>query len=662
MSQFPSPSGKFPSPFGRYQLLKCLGEGGMGAVYLAHDTQLERSVALKIPKLEAGEQSQVLARFYREARSAAALRHPNICPVHEVGEVDSVPYLSMAYIEGKPLSQVAKGQNQRQVALLARKLALALLEAHRLGVVHRDLKPENIMIDTRGEPIIMDFGLARRARGETARLTQSGMAMGTPAYMAPEQVQGKLEEIGPVSDIYSLGVILYELLAGRLPFSGSDAMATLSQVLLETPPPPSQFRPDLDKGLEAICLKAMAKKAEDRYASMAELSTALQEYLSGSSSKLPPPPASPAAKPPAPPQTPLPGYQFSQMGGLRSQAQIGAEHGERPAPFAPEKKSSRRRHRHKAGNNRPPLWPWFAGGGAIAALIVVASVLVFRNQNHAANGSEHSERTQQAEQPTSKPASIVPNATPTPNTPREIEPLPGMKFVNVPAGTFWMSQDEKNAQRQVEIMHKFEIAIYPVTQEQWQAVMGNNPSWFSRQGGGKDNVKDIPDAELKQFPVEMVSWNDAQEFLRMLNEREKDSGWRYRLPAEAEWEYACRGAALSKEECSFNFYFAQPTNDLDSTRANFNGIFPDGNGAQGPFLERTCKVGSYPQPNRLGLHDMHGNVMQWCENIFDKGPDRVVRGGCWTCKAETGRAGSRSSSPPTDRLKYIGFRVLRIRE
>jgi len=181
MSQFPSPSGKFPSPFGRYQLLKCLGEGGMGAVYLAHDTQLERSVALKIPKLEAGEQSQVLARFYREARSAAALRHPNICPVHEVGEVDSVPYLSMAYIEGKPLSQVAKGQNQRQVALLARKLALALLEAHRLGVVHRDLKPENIMIDTRGEPIIMDFGLARRARGETARLTQSGMAMGTPA-------------------------------------------------------------------------------------------------------------------------------------------------------------------------------------------------------------------------------------------------------------------------------------------------------------------------------------------------------------------------------------------------------------------------------------------------------------------------------------------------
>jgi formylglycine-generating enzyme required for sulfatase activity len=126
--------------------------------------------------------------------------------------------------------------------------------------------------------------------------------------------------------------------------------------------------------------------------------------------------------------------------------------------------------------------------------------------------------------------------------------IAGMKFVKVPKGTFWMSKDGKNAQVQVEIKEAFELAAYTVTQEQWETVMGNNPSWFSRQGGGKDKVKDIADADLKRFPVEQVSWNDVQEFLKKLNEREKGKGWLYRLPSEAEWEYACRNAATTKEE------------------------------------------------------------------------------------------------------------------
>jgi serine/threonine protein kinase len=280
----PETSGKlptqFPAPFGRYQLLKLLGKGGMGAVYLAHDTQLDRPVALKIPLFSAEEGSQVLARFYREARSAATILHSNVCPVYDVGEVDGVPYLTMGYIEGKSLAEWIRGKplTPRQSALLVRKLALALREAHKKGVIHRDLKPANIMIDTRGEPVIMDFGLARRARAGDARLTQLGALMGTPAYMPPEQVSGNPEAMGPACDIYSLGVILYELAAGRLPFRG-DSMAMLSQVLLDEPPPPSRFRPDVDVALERICLKAMAKKIEDRYGSMTELAAALQEYL-----------------------------------------------------------------------------------------------------------------------------------------------------------------------------------------------------------------------------------------------------------------------------------------------------------------------------------------------------------------------------------------------
>ena len=293
---------EFPAPFGRYRILKLLGRGGMGAVYLAQDTQLDRPVALKAPHFDAGDGPQVRERFFREARAAATLRHPNICPLHDVGEIDGTPYLTMAYIEGKPLAEIAAARpfTSRQSALLVRKLALALQEAHRRGVIHRDLKPENIMIDRRGEPIIMDFGLARRTRGQDPRLTQRGAVLGTPAYMPPEQVSGDVDATGPASDVYSVGVIFFQLLTGRLPFHG-DAMAMLSQVLMDEPPAPSTLRPELEPELEAICLKAMAKKIDDRYASMAELATALTDALRAR----PPtaePTAGPAQKLSAPPQ------------------------------------------------------------------------------------------------------------------------------------------------------------------------------------------------------------------------------------------------------------------------------------------------------------------------------------------------------------------------
>ena len=177
-----------PAPFGRYRLLRLLGQGGMGRVYLAHDSQLDRSVALKIPSLSPEDGPKVLERFYREARAAAVLNHPNICPVYDVGEIDGIPYLTMAYVEGKSLGAFASAPRsiaQRQVALLVRKLALGLAEAHKRGVIHRDLKPAIVMIDGRSEPIVMDFGLAGRRRPGDVRLTQMGDIMGTPAYMPP---------------------------------------------------------------------------------------------------------------------------------------------------------------------------------------------------------------------------------------------------------------------------------------------------------------------------------------------------------------------------------------------------------------------------------------------------------------------------------------------
>jgi formylglycine-generating enzyme required for sulfatase activity/serine/threonine protein kinase len=269
--------------FGRYRITKELGRGAMGAVYLAHDQQLDREIALKIPKFDSEMNADLLERFYREARAAAALQHPGICPVFDVGELDGQHYITMGFIKGRPLrdfTKSSKRQEGKQVARVIRKIALAMAEAHEHNVTHRDLKPANIMINQKNEPVVMDFGLARRSAEGEEQLTHTGTVIGTPAYMSPEQVEGDNAHVGPAADIYSLGVIFYELLTGQLPFQG-NLMSILRQISMDNPRPPVELHSDTDPTLQALCLRMLAKQASDRPESMQQVAKELSDWLQG---------------------------------------------------------------------------------------------------------------------------------------------------------------------------------------------------------------------------------------------------------------------------------------------------------------------------------------------------------------------------------------------
>jgi tRNA A-37 threonylcarbamoyl transferase component Bud32 len=272
-----------PARIGRFQILGLLGEGAFGRVYKARDPQLDRDVAIKVPKPDMFASAQDRERFLREARAAAGVQHPNICPVHDVVLDDDNVYIVMTYVRGQSLADYLAEKrnvlNAKQAVLIARKLALALHAAHAKGIVHRDLKPGNILFDAdRKDVVISDFGLARRSRSADAELTRNGVVMGTPAYMSPEQARGDNKQVGPASDIHALGAILYELLTGTRPFTGSVG-EVLGKVQHVEPEAPSKLKPGLDRRLDKICLKVLAKSPENRFASMREFASHLGAYL-----------------------------------------------------------------------------------------------------------------------------------------------------------------------------------------------------------------------------------------------------------------------------------------------------------------------------------------------------------------------------------------------
>jgi serine/threonine-protein kinase len=265
-----------------YEVQGELGRGGMGVVYRAWHTRLNRPVALKMLLAGAYAEPADRERLQREAEAIAALGHPNIVQVHDVGDVEGRPYFTMELVEGGDLAGHIRGvpQAARQAAALVATLADAVHAAHQSGIVHRDLKPGNILLTRDGTPKVTDFGLARRLGGNGG-LTLTGMPMGTPSYMAPEQARCEKKAIGPATDVYALGAILYEMLTGRPPFYAETPTATLQQVLTDEPVPPARLNPGVPRDLTTICLKCLHKEPHRRYASAAALAEDLRRFLRG---------------------------------------------------------------------------------------------------------------------------------------------------------------------------------------------------------------------------------------------------------------------------------------------------------------------------------------------------------------------------------------------
>ncbi len=647
---------------GQYRIIKQLGKGGMGEVYLAENTMMRKRVALKLlPR--AATSGTFVDRFRIEARVMADLNHPNIVQVHHAGEENGQYYLTMDYIcspSGEPqtLEEVLaeKGRlSEGEVKEIALQICDALELAHGKGLVHRDLKPANILLAqniadannqsliTNNCPIkICDFGLAKvvgddylrtmidrsinlsmagelslgdepTAGGDSDKKRSSARAiLGTYDYMAPEQKAGG--EISPQTDLYAVGIILYRLLTGEKP----EGMFEM----------PSEL--GCDAAWDGIVRTCMQKKPERRPESAAALR------------------------------------------GLVKAVVVCAKGEE-------EKLATKERKERKKGNLKKKVLLGVVGVGVVAGAIGLGSLW----------GSKQEPEPQIME----KAVTPKPKPAPKKKVAKKVEPikkaLPSdlvevsgastansaqkravaqtslplevksrktdIAFRLVPAGTFTMGSpsNEENrssdeTQHSVTISKPFYCGKFEVTQAQWKQVMGTSPSKFQ----GSEN------------PVEQVSWDDCQTFLKKLCDLEGVPQGTYRLLTEAQWEYACRAGTTTP------FCYG---NRLDSTMANFDGNYPYGGASKKVYRKKTVSVGQF-KPNAWGMYDMHGNVWEWCSDWYgdyssgsvtdptgvSSGSYRVRRGGSWSDNARYCRSAYRCRYSPGFRYVSVGFRLLRI--
>jgi serine/threonine-protein kinase len=344
---------------GRYRIVRKLGAGGMADVYLAEDQELGRRVAIKILNGRHANDDQFIERFRREAKNAAALNHPNIVSIYDRGEAEDTYYIAMEFLDGRSLKELIVGHGQAPVKVAveyARQILSALRFAHRHGIVHRDIKPHNVLVDREGRVKVTDFGIARAG---TSQMTETGSIVGTAQYLSPEQARGG--EVDQRSDLYSLGIVLYELLTGKTPFEG-DTPVEIAMKHLSTPPqPPSKLRSDIPRELDMVVLRALAKDPDDRYQSADEMEADLERVSRGAR-------VAPATKESATQviRAPAPPPVVESTAATMIAPSPTRRRGRDAPPVVAEEEYEERR----GGAQERPLWPWL-----VAVAFVIAAVI-----------------------------------------------------------------------------------------------------------------------------------------------------------------------------------------------------------------------------------------------------------------------------------------------
>ena len=630
---------------GPYTLVSKLGQGAFGVVWLAQKQTAIATTqfALKLPR---DEDIDVEAFKQEAAIWLQASGHPNVLPLIDADIYDGQVVIVSEYVNDGSLAGWLKQHGGKASSIataceIIEGVLAGLAHLHERRIIHRDLKPENILLQ-RDNPRVADFGISRLLR----TTSQSTNVSGTLAYMAPEAFDGKRNER---TDIWAVGVIFYQLLGGSLPYDQQDMVSFIGAIMRHDPAPLEESVPEV---LRQVVMKALQREPNERYQSAVEMRNDLREaermlwlhareareakeVLSEPIPELPIDPQATLVLPELPetivPHTPATEMEQEKENAARIGAPtiaaavktqpesipLGTIKAPPPKPFTAQETRTEK----AASPTRRKLWIVIAPVVVIAALAVAATlwILASKKSDQKAIGASQSQ-----------PAASVKNGI-------------GMELVLVPAGSFKMGspngESHENPVHDVTISQAFYMGKYEVTQAQWQAVMGSNPSNFKDCGGN--------------CPVENVSWDDAQNFINKLNAR--GDGFSYRLPTEAEWEYACRAGTTGDY-----------AGDLDAM-AWYEKNSGSKNHAVGTKL-----------PNAFGLFDMHGNVWEWCQdwyhNSYNGAPtdgsawlsgreqtSRVLRGGSSGDVGGNLRSADRSDDAPDDRVGGIGFRVVAVR-
>ena len=673
--------GELSAPLlGKIPMLARLGRGAMGAVYYGIHPRLRIEVAVKVlQSFLAAEDPAMVERFYREAQTAARVRSQHLVHVSDVDEEFGLFYIVMEYVKGISVADYIKrataagkvGVPEGDALRIVIAASKGLAAAHAESIIHRDVKPSNIMLPLTkdGEDYALelakltDLGLAR-PENQDSGLTMSLEALGTPGYMAPEQAQDAATA-GKPADVFSMGATLYALLRGRAPFSGATPMAVLQNTIQQPHPPISEFRPDVSLATASVLDRCLAKEPRRRYpdgAALVEALRACRDELGGSDGR-------------------------------------GTGENVRIELLSEETTMLRRKRGRTVVQSRKPSLTKTLAKGRLTTIVEPDE------PNEAkADSAPKLPKTKEAKKTQPALEAVQGTYPPLPagglgkheryihwpidpydarqrrrqtaaatGLPEQMTvPLPGGETTTLtllPAGEYLMGSPQSEEFREkdehphyVRLTRPFYIGLTPVTQAQWQATTGENASRF----------KDLPDSP--QRPVERVSWNDIHaKFLPQLA-GVSGPGWQFRLPTEAEWEYACRAGA----ETPFCFGQAISMDKLNCKEERTSGndwkwIYSHDLGGGPKERQQTTPVGVYP-PNAWGLVDVHGNVWEWCEDWYNeafyqnpqavdplctvRSEDRVLRGGGWNYSARYCRAACRYHSAPDARNFSFGFRVV----